>query len=256
MNIIEAPSPNFNARTKPVSLIVLHYTGMESGQAALDRMCDPAAKVSAHYMVEEDGRIFRLVDESRRAWHAGVSEWAGETDINSISIGIEIVNGGHDYALPDYLVTQINAVISLTKEIMSRHSIPAHRVVGHSDIAPDRKQDPGEKFPWQKLAAAGCSIWPDFMPPGKGRSFLRKGTVHGVVADLQGELADIGFPWNTNRAYDEHMVKVVEAFQRRFRPELIDGIIDKQTRWRIDQVASITVGRSTLNIPRQLDDPA
>ena len=139
MNIIEAPSPNFNERARPVSLIVLHYTGMESGKAALERMRDPESKVSAHYMVEEDARVFRLVDEDKRAWHAGVSEWAGETDINSLSIGIEIVNGGHDFGLPDYPDRQIHAVISLVKKLMVRHDIPPHRVVGHSDIAPGRK---------------------------------------------------------------------------------------------------------------------
>jgi len=220
LNTIEAPSPNFNARTKPVSLIVLHYTGMESGQAALDRMRDPEAKVSAHYMVEEDGRIFRLVDESKRAWHAGVSEWAGEKDINSISIGIEIVNGGHDFGLPDFPIAQINAVISLTKEIMARHSIPAHRVVGHSDIAPDRKQDPGEKFPWMQLADAGCAIWPDpLLPPTFGN--LDK-------------LSRIGYNLRFGQG------AVIAAFQRRFRPEKITGWMDENTASYIASIEAIS----------------
>ncbi|WP_339741735.1 N-acetylmuramoyl-L-alanine amidase [uncultured Maricaulis sp.] len=154
---IAAPSPNFNDRKLPVSLIVLHYTGMENGAVALERMCDPAAEVSAHYMVEEDGRVFQLVDEDKRAWHAGVSAWRGETDINSASIGIEIVNGGHDYGLPDFPAIQIEAVIHLVADIMARHGIGPEGVVGHSDIAPGRKQDPGEKFPWHRLAAAGCA---------------------------------------------------------------------------------------------------
>ncbi len=158
MRLIAAPSPNFNARKLPVSLIVLHYTGMESGAAALARLRDPAAEVSAHYMVEEDGRIFALVDEDKRAWHAGVSVWRGETDINSASIGIEIVNGGHDHGLPDYPAIQIAAVIELLRDIMARHGIGPEGVVGHSDIAPGRKQDPGEKFPWDKLAVAGCAL--------------------------------------------------------------------------------------------------
>lgn len=157
-SVIAAPSPNFNQRKLPITLIVLHYTGMADGPSALARMRDPAAQVSAHYMVEEDGRIFRLVDEDKRAWHAGVSLWHGETDINSSSIGIEIVNGGHDFGLPDFPAAQIDAVIELVKDVMGRHRIGPEGVIGHSDIAPGRKQDPGEKFPWDRLAAAGCAL--------------------------------------------------------------------------------------------------
>lgn len=220
MNFIEAPSPNFNDRKKPVSLIVLHYTGMKTGRAALDRMRDPAAQVSAHYMVEEDGRIFRLVDEEKRAWHAGVSEWAGETDINSISIGIEIVNGGHDYGLPDYPAVQIDAVISLTKEIANRRSIPVHRVVGHSDIAPGRKQDPGEKFPWRQLAGAGCAIW----PAGATRP----------STDIEADLVSIGY------GRDADHQQVLRAFQRRFRPGTVDGVVDRETSALIAAVARLS----------------
>jgi len=216
LNFIDAPSPNFNERAKPVSLIVLHYTGMATGQAALDRMRDPDARVSAHYMVEEDGRVFRLVDEHKRAWHAGVSEWAGETDINSISIGVEIVNGGHDFGLPDYPQTQIDAVISLTNEIMKRHDVPAHRVVGHSDIAPGRKQDPGEKFPWRQLAEAGCSIW------------TAGSAAHG---DAIKQLAKMGYGFAAGEA------ATIEAFQRRFRPGLVDGQLDAETAGLIATIA-------------------
>ncbi|GJL97359.1 MAG: N-acetyl-anhydromuramyl-L-alanine amidase [Hyphobacterium sp.] len=219
MNFIDAPSPNFNDRAKPVSLIVLHYTGMENGQTALDRMRDPEARVSAHYMVEEDGRIFRLVAEDKRAWHAGVSEWAGETDINSISVGIEIVNGGHEFGLPDYPEAQIDTVISLTKQIMKRHKIPPHRVVGHSDIAPLRKQDPGEKFPWQQLASVGCSIWPD----GPARP-----------GDVLEDLTTIGY------GAGQGLMNRFEAFQRRFRPSRVDGIPDNETIGLIAAVAAAT----------------
>lgn len=219
MNLIDAPSPNFNDRAKPVSLIVLHYTGMETGQAALDRMRDSAAKVSAHYMVEEDGRTFQLVDEAKRAWHAGVSEWASETDINSISIGIEIVNGGHDFGLPDYPQAQIDTVISLTKQIINRHAIPMHRVVGHADIAPGRKQDPGEKFPWQQLADAGCAIWPDGL---------------AAPGDVNDQLANIGYGFTSGET------AVIEAFQRRFRPWKIDGQLDPETTGLIAAVAAAT----------------
>lgn len=219
MNFIEAPSPNFNERTRPVSLIVLHYTGMESGQAALERMRDAEAQVSAHYMVEEDGRVFRLVDEDKRAWHAGVSEWAGETDINSISIGIEIVNGGHDFGLPDYPDPQIHAVISLVKEIMVRQDIAAHRVVGHSDVAPGRKQDPGEKFPWPQLSEAGCAIMPKVLA-GTG--------------DTIPQLTAIGYGMTAGET------AVIEAFQRRFRPDRVDGQLDEETQALVNAVARLS----------------
>ncbi|WP_421790861.1 N-acetylmuramoyl-L-alanine amidase [Hyphobacterium sp.] len=218
MKIIQAPSPNFNDRLKQVSLIVQHYTGMESGEAALAHMRTPEAAVSSHYMVEEDGRIFQLVDEGKRAWHAGVSEWAGETDINSISIGIEIVNGGHDYGLPEYPVAQIDAVISLTKQIMDRHVIPPHRVVGHSDIAPMRKIDPGEKFPWQRLAEAGCAIWPEQATESR---------------DWRIDLGQIGYGFAAGE------VATVEAFQRRFRPDEVTGRVDEETARLIAAVAAL-----------------
>ncbi len=220
MNITDTPSPNFNDRDKPVSLIVLHYTGMESGKAALTRMCDPEARVSAHYMIEEDGQVFRLVDEDKRAWHAGVSEWAGETDINAISIGIEIVNGGHDFGLPEYPDAQIHAVVSLVKELMVRHGVPAHRVVGHSDVAPGRKQDPGEKFPWPLLSEAGCAIFPKILVEDPG--------------DTNAQLAAIGY----GPAAGE--TAVIEAFQRRFRPACADGKLDDETRALIAAVAALT----------------
>jgi N-acetylmuramoyl-L-alanine amidase len=219
VKIVDAPSPNFNDRDKPVSLIVLHYTGMESGPAALDRMRDPGTQVSAHYMVEEDGRVFRLVPEDRRAWHAGVSEWDGETDVNGISVGIEIVNGGHDFGLPDYPADQIAAVVSLTKEIMARHAIAPHRVVGHSDVAPGRKQDPGEKFPWPRLAAAGCGIFPQAPAP---------------AGDAPAQLRAIGYGFSAGEQ------AVIEAFQRHYRPRRIDGILDDETIGLIAAVASAT----------------
>ena len=166
MEIIASPSPNFDDRKHKVDMLVLHYTGMDSGQAALDHMCNPAAKVSSHYMVWEDGRIDQLVAEDRRAWHAGVSTWQGDDDLNSRSIGIEIVNGGHDFPLPDgslppYPMAQIQALIELCQRILASHDIPDSRIVGHSDIAPARKQDPGEHFPWERLARAGIGLWPD-----------------------------------------------------------------------------------------------
>lgn len=226
--MIEVPSPNQNDRKLPVSLLVLHYTGMETGQAALERMCDPDAQVSAHYMVEEDGRIFQLVEEDRRAWHAGVSVWNGITDVNSASIGIEIVNGGHDFGLPDFPDSQINALIPLCKRIIETYDIAARNVVGHSDIAPDRKNDPGEKFPWSSLAAAGIGLWAG---DGNGdrRTLFSPGDRDRGIALLQRGLAGIGYAVEIDGVMSPHSVTVIKAFQRHYRPEQVDGVVDMET---------------------------
>ena len=231
MKITQTPSPNFDDRTLPISLLILHYTGMATGEAALERMRDADAKVSAHYMVEEDGRIFQLVDEEKRAWHAGVSEWQGETNINSNSIGIEIVNGGHDHpnadgSLPSFPDVQINAVIALSKDIMKRHGDLT--VLGHSDIAPARKIDPGENFPWQGLAAAGLGYWPDMQTDDR-RILFEAGTRDRGVAILQSGLAHIGYGARVSGVMDEETKLIVEAIQRRYRPGKIDGVVDIQT---------------------------
>ena len=231
MKITQTPSPNFDDRTLPISLLILHYTGMATGEAALERMRDADAKVSAHYMVEEDGRIFQLVDEEKRAWHAGVSEWQGETNINSNSIGIEIVNGGHDHpnadgSLPSFPDVQINAVIALSKDILKRHGDLT--VLGHSDIAPDRKIDPGENFPWQGLAAAGLGYWPDMQTDDRRILFV-SGTRDRGVAILQSGLAHIGYGARVSGVMDEATGLIIEAIQRRYRPDKIDGVVDIQT---------------------------
>jgi len=159
--MIDAPSPNHDSRDgHAVDILLLHYTGMQSGKAAIARLRDPAAKVSAHYVVEEDGRVFHLVPEDRRAWHAGVSSWMGESNINQRSIGIEIVNPGHEFGYRAFPAAQMSAVRDLSLGIIARHAIPAARVIGHSDVAPVRKEDPGELFDWQGLAAAGVGVWP------------------------------------------------------------------------------------------------
>lgn len=159
--MIDAPSPNHDSRDgHAVDILLLHYTGMQSGEAAIARLRDPAAKVSAHYVVEEDGRVFRLVPEDRRAWHAGASSWMGESNINQRSVGIEIVNPGHEFGYRAFPVAQMSAVRDLSLGIIARHAIPAVRVIGHSDVAPARKEDPGELFDWQGLAAAGVGVWP------------------------------------------------------------------------------------------------
>ncbi|NVK20180.1 MAG: N-acetylmuramoyl-L-alanine amidase [Methylocystaceae bacterium] len=167
MTITQTPSPNFDDRPDgvPVDMLVLHYTGMKTGEEALDRLCDEKAKVSAHYLVETDGKVFQLVDEEKRAWHAGVSSWRGHTDVNARSIGIEMVNPGHEWGYRTFPDAQIAQVIKLCQTILSRHPIPARNVVGHSDVAPARKEDPGELFPWEQLAAEGVGLWTaDYSP--------------------------------------------------------------------------------------------
>lgn len=153
MKIVDLPSPNFNDRAsgKTPYLIILHYTGMPDTQSALDRLCDSKSEVSAHYTIDEDGTIYHMVDESKRAWHAGKSVWQGETDINSVSIGIEIINGGHEENFPPFQPIQIESCAALIRDIRTRHTIPAENILGHSDVAPGRKQDPGPRFPWEHL---------------------------------------------------------------------------------------------------------
>jgi N-acetylmuramoyl-L-alanine amidase len=228
-------SPNHDARALPIDMIVMHYTGMPSADAALTRLCDPAAKVSSHYMVFEDGTIAQLVPEARRAWHAGVSSWHRVTDINSCSIGIEIANPGHDFGYPDFPDVQIDAVIALTRGIIARHRIAIERVVAHSDIAPERKNDPGEKFPWQRLSAAGCALWlePSEIIPGPE---LDPGDQSEIVTTLQNSLAELGYGLAATGTYDALTQAVVTAFQRRFRPGRVDGIADHSTFETIKRV--------------------
>jgi N-acetylmuramoyl-L-alanine amidase len=212
--MVETPSPNFNERQLPVSMIVLHYTGMQSAEAALARLTDPAAEVSAHYLIEEDGTIHRLVAEDKRAWHAGQSHWRGITDVNSASIGIELVNPGHEFGYREFAPAQIEALIPLLAEIKDRYEITRGNIVGHSDIAPTRKQDPGELFPWARLARVRLAL----PRPTK---------------NLMDPLwTDAGFLLALERFGYEVTDKLaaVVAFQRRFRPELIDGEIDGECR--------------------------
>lgn len=195
-------------------MIVLHYTGMESGQAALERLCDPTAEVSAHYLIEEDGRIFQLIDEVQRAWHAGKSHWRGITDVNSASIGIEIVNPGHEFGYRNFTPEQMASLIPLVSEIKARHGITRGNIVGHSDIAPARKQDPGELFNWHALARLRLAL------PRPTKNLVDPGwTEAGFMLALERFGYDV-----------EDKVAAVTAFQRRFRPEMIDGEIDGECR--------------------------
>lgn len=225
VNLLDRPSPNHGQRSKPprIDMLVLHYTGMTSAEAALDRLCDPTARVSAHYVVGEDGTIWRLVSEARRAFHAGRSCWASESDLNLVSIGVEIVNPGHEWGYHRFPEAQMTAVERLCRDLLARHPIPSHRVVGHSDIAPDRKTDPGELFDWPRLARAGIGIWP---APAR-----RQATASIDRAQAVAGLRAIGY--GTPPASEE---LVIAAFQRRFRPACCDGVLDGDTAVRIAEV--------------------
>jgi N-acetylmuramoyl-L-alanine amidase len=223
-------SPNHGERIgagRP-DMMVLHYTGMTQAQAALDLLCAPDSKLSAHYLVHQDGRIVQLVPEARRAWHAGVSAWEGETDINSRSIGIEIVNPGHSWGYPDFPPAQIAAVTALCRDIVARHAIRPDRVVGHSDVAPSRKDDPGEKFPWGRLHAAGVGHWVEPVAPADDRG-LALGEKGPAVAALKRELAGYGYAVTPSDEFDQATRDVVLAFQRHFRPTRVDGVADAST---------------------------
>lgn len=212
-------SPNFGPRPAGtvIDMLVLHYTGMVDARVALDRLCDPAAKVSAHYLIDDDGTVHALVDEKRRAWHAGVAAWRGHMDINARSIGIELVNPGHDLGYRPFPEAQIAALEDLAREVLARHPIPPRNVVGHADVAPTRKQDPGELFPWRRLAEAGIGLWPD--PAETDPIALSE-------AELTAELAAYGYE-------TEDLGATVIAFQRHFRPHAVDAVADDETRQRL-----------------------
>jgi N-acetylmuramoyl-L-alanine amidase len=234
LDIRERPSPNHASRgeapnIRPINMLVLHYTGMTSAEAALDRLCDPEARVSSHYLIEEDGTVWRLVADERRAFHAGVSCWFGETDLNFVSLGVEIVNPGHEWGYRVFPEPQMAAVEQLCRNLVDRYHIPPHRVVGHSDIAPDRKSDPGELFDWPRLARAGIGLWPPSSPEIARRRGRGVGVIHRTTA--LADLARIGYcvSRGTERI-------ALAAFQRRFRPERWDGLLDLETSLRLRDV--------------------
>jgi N-acetylmuramoyl-L-alanine amidase len=217
MDITRCPSPNFDERQLPVSMIVLHYTGMPDAEGALNRLRSPEAKVSAHYLVDEKGEIFQLVDEEKRAWHSGRSYWRGITDVNSASVGIEIVNPGHEFGYRPFPDEQIASVIPLVADIKERHGIGRGNIVGHSDVAPARKEDPGELFPWWELAKRRLAL------PSPSRDLMDPyWTDAGFLLALERFGYEVTDPQ-----------KAVIAFQRRFRPDLIDGIIDGECRAKL-----------------------
>jgi N-acetylmuramoyl-L-alanine amidase len=235
-------SPNHGSRIgydAPDS-IVLHYTGMVDGPAAIRRLCDPSSQVSCHYVVTEAGDILQLVAEDRRAWHAGRSFWQGVTDMNSASIGIEIVNGGHDFGLPPFPDAQIDAVIRLCREVMVRHGIQPERVLAHSDIAPGRKRDPGEVFPWRRLAAESVGVWPVGASLDRASNIVVAVPDSRAVRELQGKLARYGYGLSIDGVFGPETKAVIEAFQRHFRPERIDGEGDGATIALLDALLAQT----------------
>jgi N-acetylmuramoyl-L-alanine amidase len=230
MRLLDHPSPNHGPRPPDVAvdMLILHYTGMRTAAEAIERLCAPEAQVSAHYLIDEDGAVLRMVPEERRAWHAGVAFWARRRDINSVSIGIELVNPGHEFGYRPFPEPQMAALETLCRDIFARHPIPARHVLGHSDVAPRRKADPGELFDWRRLARAGIGLWPDgeAAPPAAG------------VAEAQRLLAAIGYETPEGGALDEETRAAVVAFQRHFRPARCDGALDDETLARIAAVAA------------------
>ena len=225
--ITDRLSPNHDDRPRSVDMLVMHYTGMQSAQAAIDRLCDPASRVSSHYVVDEDGHVTRLVAEERRAWHAGVSYWRGRRVLNDGSIGIEIVNPGHERGYPPFPEAQIASVIALSQGILARHAIPPVNVVAHSDIAPDRKQDPGELFPWAELARHGIGLW----------AACEGGDTAPARQDMSPGLAALGYDV-AGMAPDA----VLRAFQRHWRQEAVTGLADLGSWARLEALLA-EVGR-------------
>jgi N-acetylmuramoyl-L-alanine amidase len=223
-------SPNIGPRKsgRRPSILLLHYTGMKDAQKAIDWLCDPRSKVSCHYLIDIDGRITQMVDEDMRAWHSGQSSWKGEHDINSCSIGIEIQNEGHVYGYPDFPSEQMDAVIALSKDIVARWEMRPEHVLAHSDVAPHRKIDPGEKFAWHRLHREGVGHWVKPSPISNG-SILKMGDEGESVSALQAMLALYGYGVEISGSFSEETAAAVRAFQRHFRTERIDGIADQST---------------------------
>jgi len=238
LRLLEAPSPNHDDRPPgaEIDMLVLHYTGMRSAQEAIARLRDRDARVSSHYLVEEDGAVWRLVPEERRAWHAGVSYWRGRSGLNDVSIGIEVVNPGHEHGYRDFPVLQTAAVCDLCLDIFSRHAVPARNIVAHSDIAPDRKDDPGERFDWAGLAREGVGLFPWWVP-----DLGTTGIAHAPteLRELRAALAEIGYRVAPEGPLDPALATVLRAFQRHWRGEAVTGRPDAGTLARLLAVVEL-----------------
>lgn len=236
IEFIDRPSPNHGQRIPPsrgeiITMLVIHYTGMTSAKVALDRLCDSRSQVSAHILIDEDGTAYRLVADDKRAWHAGRAYWRGTSDVNSASIGIELVNPGHEHGYGDFPENQINTLIDVCLPLIAKYSIQPCGIVGHSDVAPGRKEDPGERFPWERLATAGIGLWPSKEPNADH---------NGTAWD---DLAAIGYAKPGDEARGAHILKpetaesdVIWAFQRRFLPQNLTGTLDAETHTQISLV--------------------
>lgn len=244
MKIVDRASPNHDSRDgQTIDILLLHYTGMRSADEALERMCDPLAKpgrVSAHYCIDEDGTVYRLVDEDRRAWHAGVAAWAGAGNINARSIGIELVNPGHEFGYRLFPEPQMMSLIALSRDILRRRPIPPQRVLGHSDVAPLRKEDPGELFDWPRLAAAGIGLWPSEDASDKPAPADASLT----IAELQKMLSAYGYAVPSHGNLDDGTRAVIRAFQRHFLPDRLTGEPDRETVAQLRRLLARSGGTS------------
>ena len=241
------PACNVEPRrcTSRPSLIILHYTGMASAKQAIDWLARAESRVSCHYVIDENGRVTQMTPENMRAWHAGVSYWRGERDINSASIGVEIQNPGHEHGYPDFSDAQTRGVIELCRDIVRRNVIARDSVLAHSDVAPERKIDPGEKFPWHTLAKAGVGHWLKPAPVDAGDLGFEIGACSSRIADAQALLADYGYDAPQSGALDDKTSKVLRAFQLHFRPRRVDGRLDRSTELTLERLVA---GRAAAKV--------
>jgi N-acetylmuramoyl-L-alanine amidase len=243
IDLIDHPSPNWNERPEGVAIdtVVLHYTGMQSGKEALGRLCCEQAQVSSHYLIDEDGTAYQLVDDKKRAWHAGVSSWQGRGNLNHSSIGIELVNPGHEFGYRDFPEAQIASLLALLNALKEKHAIPTSRFIGHSDIAPLRKNDPGERFPWKKLSHRGFGVFSekDF----SNQEFIELTSNNAAeIKVLNKQLGIIGYDGFDSDGFGAQTSQVIRAFQAHWRPEGVHGKLDKGTWSALQEIAKLIIG--------------
>ena len=229
MKIVSFYSPNFNRKKRSknvIKIIVIHYTGMQSERESIIRLCNPKSKVSSHFLINQNGKVFRLVQDNRIAWHAGKSCWERYKNLNKNSIGIELVNKGHRFGYINYKKKQISSLIKICKSLIKKYKIKKKNVVGHSDIAPLRKIDPGEKFPWENFARKKIGIWysckPNLLKKLRKINIVKKKDKIEFIKNLK----KIGYCFSNNKNF--FFSKVVKAFQRHYRKEIINGLVDKE----------------------------